>query len=100
MNAVKVLTITAVLVVFIACDDDWIMDLTPPDGGWLWVVSNDYYAGAFDSDVWKIDPSTGEKLQWLKAPFRYEKNRGLAFGDGKVWVGGYYEDWDTGDILG
>ena len=101
MKTIKLITLFVVTVGFTACDDDWTMDLTPPRGGWLWVVNNDLPGGGSDESViWKLDLPSGRWLDWVDAPFRKEQNRGLAYGDGKVWVGGYDFDWDTGDRQG
>jgi hypothetical protein len=101
MKVLKPLILLTVLLSFVACDDDWTMDLTPPRGGWLWVVNNDLPGGASDDSViWKLDLPSGRWLDWVDAPFRRERNRGLAYGDGKVWVGGYDVDEDTGDRQG
>jgi hypothetical protein len=101
MKVLKPLALLTVLLSFVACDDDWTMDLTPPRGGWLWVVNNDLPGGASDeSAIRKLDLPSGRWLDWVDAPFRRERNRGLAYGDGKVWVGGYDVDEDTGDIRG
>ncbi len=88
MKVTKKVCLLALLVVFTACTDGpfapW-MDLTPPRGGWLWVSKN-----SNSSSIYKVDPSTGERIDWVPAPFPKDWlgwNFGLAFGDGKLWVG-------------
>jgi hypothetical protein len=88
MKATKRLLFLAVLVAFTACTDGpfapW-MDITPPRGGWLWVAKNSSHSG-----IYKVDVSTGKHVDSLSAPIPKDwlgRNLGLAFGDGKLWVG-------------
>jgi len=78
MKTLKIITLFVVAAAFTACDDEWIMDLTPPYGGWLWLVHNEA--------ILKIDPTTGERLDGFDSHHYRDYNAGLAFGDGKVWV--------------
>jgi hypothetical protein len=80
--------ISVVLIAFLGCTDGpfapW-MDLTPPRGGWLWVAKN-----SNSSAIYKVDVSTGKHIDSLSAPFPKDwlgRNLGLAFGDGKLWIG-------------
>ncbi len=94
MNIIKKIGIFAILVTFLACDDGIFlpyMDLTPPNGGWLWVVKKGRTTGgsAYNGAIYKVDLTTLKHIDGVGAPFRWDQNLGLAFGDGKLWIGGY-----------
>ncbi len=93
MKKLKYITLGLALVavvLFYSC-----ADLTPPYGGWLWVVTNEperigkHHRGG----IMRLDPSTGETVDEYLAPASWDgDNLGLAFGNGLVWVG-----WEEGD---
>lgn len=93
MKVLKPLVLLTVLLVITACDDDWIMDLEPPYGGYIWWVANGWNG---NGSVEKLNP---ENFSWEEGryptPFPggdYEfpcgHNYDAAAGDGRVWVAG------------
>ncbi|UCE26147.1 MAG: hypothetical protein JSW52_07210 [Candidatus Coatesbacteria bacterium] len=96
MKTVKYITLCVTLVAvvsFYSC-----ADLTPPYGGWLWVVTNrDNRSGS----IRKLNPSDGTTVESYLAPAsNHGKNFGLAFGNGLVWVGWEEKDPYTGQNTG
>jgi hypothetical protein len=97
MKVLKPLTLLTVLLVFTACDDDWIMDLEPPYGGYIWRVSNGCGGTGI---IRKYDPVDGSYIEGYSTPFAggeegypptyhgYGYNYDAAAGDGRVWVAG------------
>jgi len=88
MKLIKLIILSVVILAFAACTDrpfaPW-MDLTPPRGGWLWVAKN-----SNSSAIYKVDVSTGKWIDILPVLFKKDRDgsiMGLAFGDGKLWVG-------------
>jgi hypothetical protein len=116
MKVLKPLTLLTVLLVFTACDDDWIMDLEPPYGGYIWRVTNG--CGGVGG-ITKYNPVDGSRIEGYSTPFAggeegypptyngYGYNYDAAAGDGRVWVGGaiiydelpYPHIWEVGGEL-
>ncbi|UCE26467.1 MAG: hypothetical protein JSW52_08945 [Candidatus Coatesbacteria bacterium] len=98
MKTVKYITLCVTLVAvvsFYSC-----ADLTPPYGGWLWVVTNEEGYGDRGS-IMRLEPSTGEMINWYRAPAPwYSNNFGLAYGNGLVWVGWEEKDPYSGEHTG
>jgi hypothetical protein len=90
MKALKAMAIAAGLIAFIGCDDDWVMDLEPPYGGYIWRVTNDYGPG-----ISKFNPVDGTHIEGYVVPLDHAYD--AAAGGGRVWVGGdkYIEEYDV-----
>ena len=68
MKNFKKIVMLTVLLTFLSCGDDLIGpfgDLTPPRGGWLWVVKN-----SNSSAIYKVDLSTLKWTEQIRAPIR------------------------------
>ncbi|MCP4231249.1 MAG: hypothetical protein GY771_14025 [bacterium] len=90
----RVIYLTALLVavsVLVSCDNDLIMDLMPPQPGFLWRVCNAVYRR-----INKIHPVTGEVFGGPQ-PNNYEKMYGITSGDGKLWVSAFNDVNDPYD---
>lgn len=89
MKTIRLIILFVVIFAFIACDDDWLMDLEPPYGGYIWRVSN-----GTSGYVGKLNPVEATWIEGYGTPFGSGYNYDAAAGDGRVWVAGlmYIDD--------
>lgn len=86
------LILTAVPFLF-SCDKEMIMDLDPPQPGFLWRVNTNEKGGG-GTNISKISPYDGTVVKRIETPFSRDLAYDITAGDGKVWVSG--RDLDDG----